>query len=141
MKPLIALQLSCIFILCNFFAAGQDIDEAKTKQVFKHHDEAFGRYDLKAVLDDYTEESMIITPDGTYTGLKQIKGFFEDVFKLFPKDSSIEGASLKEVITKDIVYTIWKAKTPKINLDYATETFFIRDGKIIRQTVAWHKVE
>jgi len=45
-------------------------------------------------------------------GLKDLRGFFEEAFKLFDTDS-IEGAKMKEVVIKDIVYTIWKVKTPK----------------------------
>jgi hypothetical protein len=48
---------------------------------------------------------------------------------------------MKEVIIKDIAYTVWRVKTPKLNLDYATETFLIQNGKIIRQTFAGRKVE
>ena len=111
------------------------IDENVTKQVYNHHNEAFGKRDINGILADYTNESILVTPDKTYIGLKDLRGFFEESFKNFLTDS-IEGETMKELVIKDIVYSIWRVKTPTLNLDYATETFFIQNGKIIRQTFA-----
>jgi hypothetical protein len=141
MKFIISVCLFIFFMSSAFnsFSQIKITDEEVTRRVFKHHDEAFGKRDLTSILADYTEESILVTPDKTYIGLKELKGFFEEAFKLFDTDS-IEGETMKEVIIKDIVYTVWRVKTPKLNLDYATETFFIQNGKIIRQTFAGRKV-
>ena len=142
MKQVISLYVSCFIMFCASNAISQklsakSIDENKTKVVLKHHDEAFGSNDLDAVMEDYTEESVLVTPDGTYTGLKELRGLFEEVFKLFPKDS-IDYTLISEVVTQDIALVVWKATTPKIKFDYATETFIIQNGKIVRQTFAGH---
>jgi DNA/RNA endonuclease YhcR with UshA esterase domain len=78
---------------------------------------------------------VLITPEATYTGLAEIRTNFINAFKAFPKDST-EFKLDKSVVTKDVGYILWKAKTPGFNLSYATDTFFIRDGKIVRQTFA-----
>ena len=109
----------------------------KTKEVFDHHVKAFIENDLEAVMADYTEESILITPDVTYNGLDEIKINFVSAFKLFPKDSTTFKVS-KTVIKKDLAYFIWSAKAPKLELSFCTDSFVIQNGKIIRQTFAGH---
>lgn len=110
-------------------------DEAKTKEVLDHHWEAFQKNDLEETMADYSEESVLITPDRTFRGLIEIRENFEYAFTLFPKDSTTMQLN-KSVIAKDVGYILWQAMTPKFELRYATDTFIIREGKIIRQTYA-----
>ena len=64
------------------------ISSEKTKEVVEHHLASFGQNDLEAVLSDYTEESIIITPDGTLKGLDQIRPFFVGLFEGFPTEGT-----------------------------------------------------
>lgn len=110
-------------------------DEQKTKEVLDHHWEAFKANDLEETLKDYSEESVLITPNATYKGLEEIRNNFINAFKMFPKDSSTFNLD-KSIVVKDVGYILWNAKTPGFNLTYGTDTFIIRDGKIVRQTYA-----
>lgn len=112
-----------------------NISQDKTKQVLDHHWEAFTKNKLDEVMADYTEESVLITPDATFKGLEQIKNNFIDAYKKFPTDKSFFKLN-KTVVDRDVAYILWQSKTPTFNLTYATDTFIIRDGKIIRQTYA-----
>lgn len=111
------------------------IDEAKTREVLDHHLKAFQNNDLEATMADYTEESILITPDGTARGLAEIRKNFEGAFTMFPKDS-LTFTMTKTIILQDVAYILWQAKTPKFELSYATDSFIIQGGKIIRQTYA-----
>jgi hypothetical protein len=113
----------------------QSIAEEVTDQVLKHHWDAFKANDLEATMEDYTEESILITPDRTYKGLSEIRENFISAFLVFPKDSSTLQLD-KSVVQGDVGYIIWKATAPRLNLNFATDTFIIRDGKIVRQTYA-----
>lgn len=115
--------------------AANPINESKTKEVLDHHWVAFQANDLEATMEDYTEESILITPNETYKGLAEIRKNFEMAFSLFPKDSTQMQLN-KTVIAGDVAYILWQATTPKFELSYATDSFIIRDGKIIRQTYA-----
>jgi ketosteroid isomerase-like protein len=110
-------------------------DEAKTKEILDHHWNTFQANDLDGVMADYTEESVLITPDKTVSGLKELRDHFATVFTLFPKDSTTLKLD-KSVINKDVAYIIWSADAPKIDITYGTDTFIIKDGKIVRQTYA-----
>lgn len=109
--------------------------EEKTKEVLEHHWKTFQENDLDGVMADYTEESMLITPDKTFTGLKEIRENFIYAFSLFPEDSTIMQLD-KSVVQQDVGYIIWRATAPKLQLTFGTDTFIIQEGKIIRQTYA-----
>lgn len=110
-------------------------DEAKTKEVLDHHWATFQANDLEGVMADYTEESILITPDKTFKGLAEIRENFKVAFSLFPKDSTTMQLN-KSVISQDVAYIIWSADAPKLDISFGTDTFIVSDGKIIRQTYA-----
>ena len=110
-------------------------DEAKTKEVLDHHWATFQANDLDGVMADYTDESVLITPDKTVKGLKELREHFANVFKVFPKDSTTLQLD-KSIVDQDVAYIIWQANAPKVKITYGTDTFIIKDGKIVRQTYA-----
>jgi hypothetical protein len=112
-----------------------EINEEKTKEVLGHHWMAFQNNDLEETMKDYTDESVLITPNATFKGLEEIRNNFINAFRAFPKDSSTFNLD-KSVVVNDVGYILWNSKTPVFNLRYATDTFIIRNGKIIRQTYA-----
>ena len=132
--PIVAL-ISCGGSAPKENPSASKIDQAKTQEVFDRHFKDFKENNLDGIIADYAEDATLITPNGTYTGLTEIKANFEQAFKLFPKDSSTY-ETIQTVVKNDIAYTIWKCKTPKLELSFATDTFIIQDGKIVRQTFA-----
>jgi len=109
--------------------------EEKTQEVLDHHWKAFQANDLDATMADYSEESVLITPDKTFKGLSEIRENFVFAFSLFPKDSTAFQLD-KSIVNQDVGYIIWQATAPKIKITFGTDTFIIRDGKIVRQTYA-----
>ncbi|WP_057935712.1 nuclear transport factor 2 family protein [Algoriphagus resistens] len=108
-------------------------DEQTTQQVVDHHLEAFIGNDLEEVMADYTEESILITPDRTYRGLAEIRENFVNAYAALPKDSTTVTV-LKNVAVKDVGYIIWEADAPKFDFKGCSDSFIVHDGKIIRQT-------
>lgn len=129
-----SLFFSIFFVNCSSEQASSDgINEDETRAVLEHHWETFKNNDLEGVMEDYTEESFLITPDTTYRGLDEIRDNFISAFKAFPADE--DPLTLKKtVVEKDVGYIIWEASTSSMELRFATDTFIIRNGKIIRQT-------
>lgn len=109
------------------------VSEQKTKEVLDHHWQAFKENDLEETMKDYTDQSVLITPNATYRGLEEIRNNFINAFKAFPKDSTTFTLD-KSVIADDVGYILWKAQTPGFNMPFGTDTFVIRNGKIERQT-------
>ncbi len=111
-----------------------------SESVFQHHLAALGNNDLNELLKDYTEESEVWTPDGDIGGLKAISSFFSYAFTLFPKDKTT--LDIKKMIAKDYkVYIVWTADSPIVNVPFATDSFEIKEGKILWQSTAFQMVQ
>ena len=111
------------------------VSSENTGEVLDHHMTAFGENDLEAVMADYTDESVVITPDTTFIGTDRIAELMTGLFEAFPT----EGTSFspdKVVVEGDMAYIIWHASTPTLEVSFATDTFIIQHGKIVRQTFA-----
>jgi hypothetical protein len=109
------------------------INQEQTKQVVDHHWKAFKENNLEEVMADYTESSILITPDSTYRGLEAIRGNFIAAFQAFPAEQNPLKLN-KTVVERDVAYILWQAKTATFDLLFATDTFIIQDGKILSQT-------
>jgi ketosteroid isomerase-like protein len=110
------------------------------ESVFQHHLEALGKNDLDELMKDYTEESELWTPDDPIVGLKAISTFYSYAFTLFPKDNT--RLEIKKMIAKgNKLYIIWIADSPIVNVSFATDSFEIKDGKILWQTTAFQMVQ
>ena len=63
------------------------------EKVLVHHLTAFGYNDLDEIMKDYTETSVVLTPNGSINGLVAIRNFFEDFFHF---EHMIQGVVLEE---------------------------------------------
>ena len=114
-------------------AVAPAVDEAKTREVLDHHWKTFQANDLEGTMSDYTEDSILITPNRTFKGLQEIRDNFVAAFATYPKDATSMQLN-KSVVQRDIGYIVWEATGPKVRLPFGTDTFVIRDGKILSQT-------
>ena len=88
----------------------------------QRHLSSFQENNLEALMADYTSESVLITPDTSYTGLEEIKDYFVDLISHFPKQkSSIELD--KTVINDDLVYIVWHGKSPSLDSSLCNRYF------------------
>jgi ketosteroid isomerase-like protein len=130
MKTILTLSALMLAIgMCSANAA----ESPATRALLERHLSAFLENDLEAVLSDYTDESMLVTADATYTGRQAIRGFFAKLVPLFPKKESRLDMD-RMVIDGDMAFIVWHATTPAIKVTLGTDTFVLKDGKIHRQT-------
>ena len=135
MKYVSMILFTLIAFACGSDAKKSAIDEAVTKKVLDHHLQTFQANDLDGVMADYTEESILITPSRTYKGLAEIRENFIQAYEALPAKGTTMTVT-KSVVSRDIAYIVWKAVSPTLNFQYATDTFIIVDGKIVSQTFA-----
>lgn len=132
-------KLACIAVLVG---AGSFVPlqitaqtTSETQTVLDHHLDAFGNLNLEEILADYTDESILFTPNGVVHGVSELKSVFGSFFAEFGKP----GASFEmhnTLVEGNMAYTIWSAETADNVYEFATDTFFIEDGKIARQSFA-----
>jgi ketosteroid isomerase-like protein len=88
--------------------------------------------DIDALLDDYDESAVLITPGGITSGKPAIRQAFEDLFK----DSLPTLILRNELYSQNVGYITWFMDEGKASELHGSDTFVIRDGKIVVQTVA-----
>jgi len=107
----------------------------ESENVLLHHLHSFASNDLETLMSDYTEQSILITQDQTYKGIGEIRTFFAELMDHFPKDRS--NFMLDKLVASDeLVFIVWHATTPSLQVSLGTDTFLIKSGKIYRQTFA-----
>ena len=105
----------------------------QTGKILLHHWQAFGAGDVEAIMAD---DAALITPEGTLKGLAQKRSLFANIFaNMFPADKTSLNLT-KQVVEGEIAYILWSGNSTFYNAPFATDTFVIRDGKIVAQTFA-----
>src|SRR5437867_221116 len=108
---------------------------ATTQEVLTHHLDTFGKGDLAGVMADYSSESRLFTPNGMVNGPYVTRQLFTTALTEFAKP----GASvqmLRQDVDRDTAYILWKAETADNRYEIGTDTFVVKDGKIVTQTSA-----
>jgi hypothetical protein len=106
-----------------------------TSDVLDHHLKCFGEGNLEGVLADYTPDAILFMPTGPLKGVSAMKPVFQAIFAEFKKP----GASFvlhQRWVEGDYAYILWTAETADNLYDTATDTFIVRDGKIVAQSFA-----
>jgi len=108
---------------------------ASTKDVVDRHLESFGKGDLKGILSDYAPRAVLFTPDGPLREAGAIRPFFQAMIAEFRKPDS--AFTLKQQFVEgDYAYILWTAETADNVYVLGTDTFVVRDGKIVAQSFA-----
>jgi ketosteroid isomerase-like protein len=107
-----------------------------TETVLNHHLEGFSNGNVDAVMEDYTEDSVLITPDASLTGLESIRALFTGFFGGLFKPGTYEFTLDRMEISGDVAYIVWHSTNEGMDVKLGTDTLLIRDGKIAVQTFA-----
>jgi hypothetical protein len=107
-----------------------------TEEVLVRHWRDFQAGDVDAIIADYAADAVLISTMGTLKGHAQIREAFGSIFShLFPPGASSFKME-KQVVEGETAYIVWSGSAPKFDVPFATDTFWIRDGKIAVQTFA-----
>ncbi len=110
--------------------------QTKTGEILNHHVSAFMETDVNEIMKDFTEASELLTPEGALKGLNAIRSFFEEIFKVVPKGATLE--MKQSIIRNNIAYIVWAAESPFVSIPLGTDTFIIKNDKIMYQIMAAH---
>jgi ketosteroid isomerase-like protein len=106
-----------------------------TQAVLDHHLQCFGAGDLPGVLADYAPDAVICTPTGVLRGPDSMASLFQGFFAEFAKPGARFDLQL-QTVEGDIGYLLWAAETADNTYESGTDTFVVRDGKILVHTFA-----
>lgn len=109
------------------------------EQILMHHLVAFGENNVDEILKDYTEQSVIMTANGTIKGLTEIRTFFKDFFEVIPTGSSF--TMKQKMIEGNVAYIAWASKSRTTEILMGTDTFVFEGDKIVYHTVADYRLK
>ncbi|MEO8525943.1 MAG: nuclear transport factor 2 family protein [Caldimonas sp.] len=92
---------------------------------------------IGAILDDYDEEACFLCEKKAYRGKREIQDFFEQFMAGLPPQA-IGRFELRSLhVAGEVAYITWSVG-PELPL--GTDTFVVREGKIVSQTFAMYSV-
>ncbi len=91
-----------------------------------HHIHSIGDADVEGILEDYTDESVLIIPNAVLKGLDEIRDLYVNLTtEILPPGSDIH---LHEKVVEDnIGYVIWHAESDGYKIPFASDTFVFSD--------------
>ena len=104
------------------------------QEVFQHHGEALVAGDLDGIVSDYSDDAIVISPDGVLRGKDGVRQAF---VKLLGDLPSAEWELLTTHFEEDILLLEWKATSAKTKAEDGIDTFVFRDGMIRVQTLRY----
>jgi ketosteroid isomerase-like protein len=107
-----------------------------TQAIVEHHLAAFFANDLQGVVADYAPHAVMIVPSGVLRGVHEITPLFQGLFSEFAKPGATFDLQQQE-IEGEFAYIRWVAETADNRYELGTDTFFVRQGKIVVQTFAF----
>jgi ketosteroid isomerase-like protein len=105
----------------------------ETNAVLDNHLATAQRGDLEGVLSDYSEDSVLFLPQGPVRGIAELREFFREFLAKPPSGFPKAFELIRRDVDGEVAYIVWKAE-PGVRL--ATDTFLVRNGKILVQTFA-----
>lgn len=106
-----------------------------TSDVLDRHLKSFAEYDVDGVLADYSSDAVLFLPAGPLKGPAAIKPLFEALVSEFAKPGT-SFTMQRRSIDGDHAYIVWSAETADNSYEFATDTFVVRNGKVVAQSFA-----
>ncbi|MFE2935578.1 nuclear transport factor 2 family protein [Streptomyces sp. NPDC059221] len=103
------------------------------QEVFADHGKQLGTGDLGLITANYTEDAVLVTPEGTLTGHQGVR---EGIGRLLA-DLPDADWQLTPQFAGDVLFLQWTAATTTHEVTDGVDTFVFRDGLISAQTVRY----
>jgi hypothetical protein len=121
---------------------GSDLTEGagmtpKPEEIFEHHAAAVNAGDLEAVVADYAEDAVVISPDGVIHGRPAIRSLLAGALSALPEGSF---EAVTQVYSEDALLLRWTADSKVNVVPDGVDTFVFADGKIRLHTMTFSVV-
>jgi len=105
------------------------------EQLLERHNKAVFSRDFDAIVEDYSDDALLITLYGIFSGRDAIKEFFKDfLLKKMPNMRPVESATDRILVSGNTLLIRWSAESDIATISNGVDTFIEKDGKIWRQT-------
>ncbi|SEM17756.1 SnoaL-like domain-containing protein [Aquimarina amphilecti] len=104
-----------------------------SQNVFESHMKAVDTLSPADVAKDYADDAIFITPEKTYKGQIEIFNFYKE---FLPRFEDFKFKTIKQETHDNMVYFVWCGRNNHIDIQLATDTYIIENGKIKQHTFA-----
>lgn len=116
----------------------KDTSAMNTEAVVRRHLQTFiEQKGADAIVGDYADDACLYGETGVYRGKPQIRGFFQEFIAALPPHAIPQFALRSLRVDGELAYITWSAGRER---PLGTDTFIVRNGKIVKQTFAMHVV-
>jgi hypothetical protein len=130
-----AVGLTSLLLAAFPVVALSDAAPGSPEQIVEHHLSAAAAGDVDGVVGDYADNAVLITPAGQTKGKEAIRKAFAGLFA--PGQAPRPKLEVqRKYFTPEIGYILWVQNPGKPEEVRGSDTFVVRKGKIIAQTVA-----
>ena len=112
-----------------------DAPGGSPEQLVARHLAAAAQGDVEAIVADYADDAVTISPGGVTRGKEELRKLFTGIFGGAP-GSRAPLVVQQQVFTDEIGYITWTQNAGTPAEVHGSDTFLVRDGKIVAQTVA-----
>jgi ketosteroid isomerase-like protein len=119
----------------KFTSAEQD-----ALDTFKNHVAAFTAGNLDAVLDDFAEHAVVMTPDGVFEGRDRIRALYQGLLGEFGniEKGDSPGFSVDALhVRRNTLFVSWHAESMRHVFPFGADLFVFDGAKIERQSIAF----
>lgn len=109
------------------------LNSRSTEETVSRHLKSFFRKNIDGIVEDYAEDAVLIVPGGPARGRAAIRALFTTFIEKLPAGFMDAFAMREQRFADDLGYIVWDV-APWVS--FATDTFVVRDGKIVLQTFA-----
>ena len=118
------------------------VQAMSTKEVLERHLKYFGDGDLAGLLADYVPDTVVFRPNGfggpgggVAKGPTALRAVFSIVLAEFARPGT-RFEMRQQAIEGDYGYIVWEAETAQNVYELGSDTFIVKDGKIVAQSIA-----
>jgi ketosteroid isomerase-like protein len=104
------------------------------EQIVARHMAAAASGDVDGIIADYADKAVVISPSGQTRGTAALRKMFAGIFG-GPPGSRAPLEVRQKVFTREIGYIVWVQNEGKPEELRGSDTFVVRKGKIVAQTV------
>jgi uncharacterized protein (TIGR02246 family) len=110
--------------------------ELDTRAILDHQNAAFEAGDADEIIKEVAEDAVLIGADGVVEGRDAIHAAYRELFAGPFKPGTYQFTMDAEHVHGEIAYISWRASCATESVTLGTDTFVVRDGKIVAQTYA-----
>ncbi len=111
-----------------------DLTARSPQEIFNNHGKALLAEDVDAIVANFAEDAVLITPSGVHRGHDGVREAFTQLFADLP------GAKWDLKVTTfagEVLFLEWSADSAANRAEHGVDTFVFRNGLIQAQTVRY----